>query len=449
MKIDLKKIASRASKRFTHQEMKESCKDIVIPRFFFLYLPQIIEQQEELSDDLKSHWSKLLSDVQGNEGQLSEIILSAFGMYKGKNRDYINLNTDTIVLKDRTKCAVRKDCVMIWTGCKTKVELNRLGELMRRLLGRQYHIEVVHSENISNKKLEDHLNKKLIPRLKKEGKRLIILTKFMGARSFSVSEVETEFLWYDNGGIESTAQRVARVLTPGRLWNGEQKRFGNIVSFSFDPNRTESAPIDDYLLSESKRIENSELTQSTELVLRSAYLFRQDERGLIMEFTEDIKGDYTNRLINSTSLLRVAEEAVDATLVMNDPYIDSIILKDDQSEYQESIDRSKVKVSDKLPKEKTGGKQNTNDKRTDYIKRKELLQSVVRNIPELSAINSLEDDDVEEMLSSLIRKGYDSEVVSEIGVGCKTIQRWIRIGALPLKDLNTILTQYNNFETKQ
>jgi hypothetical protein len=448
MNINFQKIAQSVVKGFTPTEMTKSCENIVIPRFFFLYLPEIIKQQEQLSDEQKTCWSKLLKDVTANEGQLSDIILSAFGMYKGSNSDYINVNTDRIVLNCHKVGTVNKDCVMVWSACKTRNELDKLGKLMRRLLSPIYHIEIVHSENISNKKLEEHLNKKVIPNLKKNGKRLIILTKFMGARSFSVSEVETEFLWYDNGGIESTAQRIARVLTPGLTWSGEQKRFGNIVSFSFDPNRTESAPVDDYLLDEAKKVENTELTDSIELVLRSAYVFRQGEHGLIMEFTQDDKSEYATRLITSTSMLRVAEGAVDPLVVMNDPDIERIIMKMDTDPKQESVELSKVKKSIKVGDPKTGNRKE-NEERSDYLRRKKLLQSVVRNIPELSAINSLEDGDVEEMLSSLIRKGYDSEVVSEIGVGCKAIQRWIRIGALPLKDLNTILTQYNNFETKQ
>ena len=50
----------------------------------------------------------------------------------------------------------------------------------------------------------------------------------MASRSFSVSEIETEFIWYDGGSSEATNQRISRVFTNGYTWGGLKKKYGNV-----------------------------------------------------------------------------------------------------------------------------------------------------------------------------------------------------------------------------
>lgn len=438
---------------FSDKEMVNSCSDIVIPRFFNLYLKPLIETQEEYSESTRSNWLKLLSDVNQNKGQLTDIALGAFGLSRmGLGEQYQNLNTNTIHLKDGSSCVVNKDCVMIWTGTPNNTQLSNLVKLLKEVLPtNEYHVEQISGTDsngkklLTNKEVEEYIDDILIPKLKKQGKKLVLVSKFMAARSFSISEIATEFLWYDGGGIEATKQKISRVLTGGDNWDGTKKVYGNIVSFSFDPNREETSPIDEYLLNESEQVENSELSDSITRVLRSAQIFSQDENGLIIQFTQNDEETYSSKLVNSSSLLKVAEAGVNPHMINeNDKDIDFVELtKEEQNEIEKSFKDLKIKksVSNKEKKEKTTKEKS--EEITSYIKRKMILQSIVKRVIELSEINNLESHNMKEMLDMIYDKGLDSEVEYEVGVGTRTIKRWLNQGAFNEKLMNTIITNYN------
>ena len=460
--IDIHKIMNEESSpiknEFSKKEMISSCSNIVIPRFFNLYLDPLIETQKKYSETLRTNWSKLLSDVNQNKEQLSDIICGVYGISKmGLDEQYLNLNTNTITLKNGGVSEVNKDCVMVWTGCPTITQLSNLVDIWKETLPHnKYHIEQISGTDskgkklLSNREVEDYIKYTLIPKVKKQGKKLVLISKYVGARSFSVSEIATEFLWYDGGGIEATKQKISRVLTGGKMWNGDKKIYGNVVSFSFDPNREETSPIDEYLLSESEQVENSELSDSITRVLRSAQIFKQDEYGLIIQFNQDDEETYSSKLVNSSSLLKVAEAGVNPHMIdENDGDIDFVELtKEEQDEIQKSFKDLDIKksVSNKEKKEKTTKEKS--EELTSYIKRKKVLQAIVKRSIELSEINNLESDNMIEMLDMIYQKGFDSEVKYEVGVGTKTIKRWLNQGAFNEKLMNTIITNYNISEKK-
>lgn len=460
--IDISKIMNEEAnlliKETSEVEMVNSCSNIVIPRFFNLYLDPLIGTQEGYSESARTNWSKLLSDVNQNKGQLGDIILGSFGLSRmGLGEQYQNLNTNTIHLNDGTSCEVNKDCVMIWTGCPNNTQLSNLVKLLKdKLPQNQYHVEQISGTDskgkklLTNQKVEEYIVKKLIPKLKKEGKKLVLVSKYMAARSFSVSEIATEFLWYDGGGIEATKQKISRVLTGGKMWDGSNKIYGNVVSFSFDPNREETSPIDEYLLNESEQVENSELSDSITRVLRSAQIFSQDENGLIIQFTQNDEETYSSKLVNSSSLLKVAEAGVNPHMIdENDKDVDFVELsKEEKTELQKSFKELEIKksVSNRETKEKTT-KEKT-EELTSYIKRKKVLQTIVKRVIELSEINNLESDNMNDMLDMIYTKRLDSEVEFEVGVGTRTIKRWVTQGAFNDKLMNTIITNYNISEKK-
>lgn len=84
--IDISKIMNEESNpikdEFSEKEMISSCNNIVIPRFFNLHLEPLIETQERYSESTRTNWSKLLSDVNQNKEQLSDIIRGAYGIQK-------------------------------------------------------------------------------------------------------------------------------------------------------------------------------------------------------------------------------------------------------------------------------------------------------------------------------------------------------------------------------
>ena len=74
-------------------EITKSLKDIITPRIYKLTLDTFIDRNNSVPDEFKTKWSKLLSDVNQNQSQLTPLIQSLFGEYDGDfNEMFLNLN---------------------------------------------------------------------------------------------------------------------------------------------------------------------------------------------------------------------------------------------------------------------------------------------------------------------------------------------------------------------
>jgi hypothetical protein len=75
--------------------------------------------------------------------------------------------------------------------------------------------------------------KDLVDKYKEQNKPLLLISRGMAQRSFTVKEIVDVFLCYDSGDAGATTQKIARVLSP----NFEANKIGRVWSMSFDPNR--------------------------------------------------------------------------------------------------------------------------------------------------------------------------------------------------------------------
>lgn len=433
-------IVKNLKREFTEQQMMKSCSNIVDSRFYQLYLETIIEDQELLSDTERSDWTKLLSDIDLNYGVLKPFIKAAWNEYQGTDTNLLNIQTSGSHMG-----GIKTDCVMVWASSKNKIQLEKLGRLIRQTLGDDYEVVVFSSDHTSNKEVEEEIQSEII-KLKRKNKKLVILSKFMGSRSFSIPEIDTTFLFYDNGSAGATAQRISRVFTGGKTYDGKKKHYGNVVSFSFDPNREDTSPIDDYIINEAEKTESDDLNKSIKAVLRSTQIFTNDpEYGIILPLTEVQQEDYVQKLINSSSLLKVAESGINVSVIdIDDVDIDDVILDKETQNKVKSLNRKKVKSTVTIG---NGEKKQIERNLTPEEKRRriirEVLKSIIKNVIELDEINNIESNNFNEMLDMINDKGLDDEVVFEVGVDTRTIKRWSELGAFPIKLLNTIITSYN------
>ena len=442
-----RKIAEDLKREFSREEMMGSCSSIVQSRFFQIVLKPIIERQESISDEYKSDWTKLLSDVDLNSGILSEFIRAAWGIYSGTDVNLVDIDTNQYI---------PKNCVMVWTACPDKKQLDKLGKLMQDSLGSKYEVVVISGNHTTNRKVEKKI-KTLVLKARTREKKLVLVSKYMGSRSFSIPEIDATFLWYDNGSVDSTAQRISRVFTNGKTWNGEKKSVGDIVSFSFDPNRDESnpsidsddaepTPIDDYIVNEAEKVENEELNDSIKRVLRSIQMFTNIGNGVI-PMDEVTKSDYVQKLVNSSSLLNVAEVSINPLAIdVDDDFLSDVNLDKETKSKVDAIKRGKVKrtADDEESTKPTKERKEVDEEEKSIRIRREVLKSVIRRVIDFSAINKLESDNFIEMLDMIHQKALDDEVIVEIGVDTRVIKRWAEAGAFPLKLLNTIITSFND-----
>lgn len=417
------------------EESKNSVKDIVVPQFMRLSLGGVVDNFYSVEPEYRTDWNKLFSDVDKSKPILSNLIKSLFGEYNGKLTYLVDLNTSEICPKEVT---------IIFAGTPDKKQQKKFHKLVQDNLGPQYIVELINGDETSNREVED-MAKSVIERAKKEGKKVVFISKDMGSRSFSVSEIDTVMLMFDRGSYATISQKVSRVLTPGKTYGGEKKVYGNVISLSLDPNREQVNPIDEYLVYEGEKVQVNELSDGIHRVLRSVNIFVND-KGMMEPIVSD---EYADKLISSSALIRVGMETVKVDSVINDLELVKLLTgvevnNQTEEERVEGIDSSKVVRTDeeKIKEEKK------NQKVIEDLRQKlkEVLSNIVENIVEISEINNCESDNIITTLEMIDEKGYCEEVVFEVGLNCQTVKKIILTGALSEKLLNTIITSYNREE---
>jgi superfamily II DNA or RNA helicase len=315
-------------------------------------------------------------------------------------------------------------------------------KLIREVLGGDYLVELINSDETNNREVEQKV-KGLVNQAKRENKRIILVSKDMASRSFSIPEIDTVMLMFDRGSYSTIAQKISRVLTPGKTLDGNTKVYGNIISLSLDPNREDVSPIDEYIIYESEKVEGDDLNDSIQRVLRSVQLFTNGQNGEV----EIEKDEYSNRLINSSSLIRMGSESSKVEHIINDSELvkQLIGVEVTKGEVEKLLGINSDEVKRTIGGEKTKEEKQAEKKVEDIrIKLKEVLKNIVENVVKISQINRRKSNDIIETLDMINEKGLNNEVVIEVGVDCETIKKIILIGGISRKLLNTIITSYNS-----
>lgn len=430
----MENIITLLKKKYTLSQTMESVKNIVKPVFMRLSLEKAVEKFDRLPEEYRTDWSKLLMDVDKSRGVLETLIKALFGVYGGEVIGLYDLNMDS----------ARRDVTMIFANTKNKTQQDKLVKLIQQVLGGNYIVKLVNGDETTNRDAEKDVEN-VIARAKRENKKVVLVSKDMASRSFSVSEIDTVMLMFDRGSYATISQKISRVLTPGKTFNGEDKVFGNIISLSLDPNREDVSPIDEYIVYEAEKVEVDDLNDGIQRVLRSVQILTNGEGGEV-ELEKDVYGEH---LINSSSLIKLGAESskvgniiIDTDLVQT---LTGVEISEGQKEKLMGVDSSKVKRT--MDGETTKEEKQVEKKVQDIRKKvKEVLKNIVENIVEISEINNCESDDIIETLDMIESKGYCEEVVFEVGVDCQTVKKVILMGGISRKLLNTIISSYNSQE---
>ena len=417
--------------KYTLSKTKESVKDIVRPRFMRLSLGGVVDTFNSIPEEYRTDWSKLLKDVKTSKNVLSNLIKGLFGVH-GVRLTYIM----ELMTKD-----VEKDVTMVFASTPDKKQQSLLVDLFREVLGPQYIVELINSDETSNRKVEEQAEK-TIAYAKKNGNKVVFVSKDMASRSFSISEIDTVILMFDRGSYSTITQKVSRVLTHGLTYKGQPKTHGNIISLSLDPNREDISPIDEYIVYESEKVQVNDLNDGIQRVLKSMDIFTNDN-GDIEPIEVDV---YADRLINSSTLIKLGCETSKVDKIIVDSNLVDMLLgievPEDVKERLMGVDSSKVKRTKDEPQTKEE-KEIGNKVEDIRIKIKKVLNNIVENAVEISEINNCESDDIIETLTMINNKGLCNEVVHEVGVNCVIVKEIIMMGAISYKLLNTIISSYN------
>ena len=429
----MKNIKELIRQKYTLSQTKNSVKDIVRPRFMRLSLGGVVDTFNSIPEEYRTDWSKLFKDVKTSKNVLSNLIKGLFGVYGGKLTYILDLDTNSVDFD--------KNVTMVFASTPDKKQQSLFATLLREILGPQYIVELINSDETSNREIEN-IAKKTIAFAKENGKKVVFLSKDMASRSFSIPEIDTVILMFDRGSYSTITQKVSRVLTPGLTYNGIPKTHGNIISLSLDPNREDVNPIDEYIIYESEKVQVNDLNDGIKRVLKSMDIFT-NENGEIEPIEID---NYSDKLINSSTLIKIGCETSKVDKVIVDMNLVNMLLGVDVPEGVKEklmgIDSLKVKRTNETASS-TEDKETIKKVEDIRQKIKKVLDNIVENIVEISEINNCESNDIIETLEMIDSKGFCEEVVFEVGVDCNTVKNIIMMGGISHKLLNTIISSYN------
>lgn len=294
--------------------------------FFKLILPDSHRNaiHSELDDEDLTGWSKILSDVFKNQNVIKSIIKGLWG--KAGFKDDI-LNTLSISNAIRRQPRV----VQFFAATPTNKELGKLGELFQQCLGENIIVRILSGADDATNKMSESLVKSDILRCKEEGKEgVVIISKDMGSRSFSVSETDAVVLMFDNGSVGSLIQKISRALTGGLTYDGVDKKEGNVISLSLDPNRVDS--VDIYLVEEAQKnkTKTESFTSVIKRIRRSVNIFSIDENRDRHELLE--RDEYYSELVEKFNFDKLKNSQINIIPLLTDEDLRNKILDINSSE---------------------------------------------------------------------------------------------------------------------
>ena len=422
-------------KSYTRTEAVNTVAKIVKPQMYKMVMPNGNFLQEQMPEGRRTKWSKLLADVDLNSFILEHIIDS---MFKQGGNDYEELLD--LGVSDVTPAKV----CMIFGAFRTTTQHNKFVKLVQSKL-KDFIVIGINGTVTTNRKAEEKV-KKAVGAAKRDRKRVIIISKDMASRSFSIPEIDTVFLMYDNGLLAQTIQKVSRVFTPGKTYMGALKTTGTVITLSFDDNRDQLDPVDQYIIAESIRTskEHENLQASINRVARSFNMFSQKD-GRPAEIDID---QYAEQLISSTDITKIAGAGtkfhmIDVQTCLDNGYLLSA-RKNTAEKHNAEVNLSGVNTYIKNDSNSKKGESNKETKET-----KSFLKTVAHfaeNIGELSDFNNFECETVVCTIDSIIESGESliSEVEDFYGLDIHFMKSLLEGGIISRKISNTIISGRNN-----
>jgi len=424
---------------YTRGQAVKNCSDLVKPKMYKMVMPNGAFMQEHMPEGLQTKWSKLLADVDQTQFILETIIDAIFK--QGDINSYPELYN--LALSEVSRC----DVSMIFGGFPNKMQHNKFVKLVQKRLGDSFVVVQINGDETTNREVESLVESK-INKAKNNGQRVVLVSRDMASRSFSESRIDIVFLMYDNGLLSQTIQKVSRAFTPGKTYSGEAKTHGTIVTLSFDDNRGELDPVDQYVVAEASRIakENESLQESIKRVARSFNIFSQDTEGHKIEVEVD---EYAEKLISNTSLTKVCGASTKFHMIDIQACIEGGALLNARKASTEKH-KAQVKTSGVKTYIKSQESKNSNRESNEETKEtRELLQTVnylAQNVGELSAYNNFESNSVIETIESIVNKGQSlvEEVEKFFGLNIGFIHELFAKQIISTRLANTIIAGRNN-----
>jgi len=167
---------------------------------------------------------------------------------------------------------------MMFISAKNNIALNDAAKIAQQTLPGYRVIALNGSSKHNGRKITNENAEKVVKEIVETGVPVLILSKEMAARSFSIPEITELYLAYDKGSNGTTIQKMSRTLTPGAL-----EKIGRIFSLSFDPNRDDKfdAMIIETANNYARRSEQVDFREAMRDVLKTIDIFSCTSEGAV------------------------------------------------------------------------------------------------------------------------------------------------------------------------
>lgn len=332
-------------------EQQSDDKSIIKRKMYQVKVSDRIQQLvKEYSDSDRPSWSKLLEKPNAN----SDFLVTFFKGLYGYDTEYgIGLNA---VTDEEIRVSI------VFVNC-TNEAMSKLGKLIGRHLP-EHHIQIVNGETTNGADAEREVKQTL--RLIREGfineQNLIILTNNMCSRSFSVGDIQCSVFLTDGGSLDTFVQKQSRCLTPldsDEVFLIDNKKYGHIVSYSFDPTRTSMTQLQ--YLYEAKRVVDSgevgNIAEGVSYVLNSMNL--KQVGFLHSAHVQDVTAEMLLREYEDTEkVLKVAGIVTDYDAIQTNSELMNLLAQctkmtpDDKKKIQEIIKKGRTRISERNAKKR-------------------------------------------------------------------------------------------------
>jgi hypothetical protein len=397
---------------------------LVVPvEFYQMNLIRAVEQARKLDPDLLADgddylpsWSKFAKDPLRAKGFWTRMLQAVF---LGQN-NMPEMDVDFQVGKVEDSFRVS---MMFLPGSMKNEHLKTTVKLTEQTLKGWKVLEIsgvgeYHGKKISNKNAEK-ITKDVIEECRENNTPLLILSRGMAQRSYSIGEITSLYLCYDEGDAGATTQKISRALTPSDV-----NKVGRIFSLSFDPNRDDK--FDTMLIAAAQNYakrKNIEVDEALRRVISTIDIFGCSENGRI-----DIEHDtYLQQILDRNSLSRMVGKQAN----IDELSYDEIVLVAQGNASYSTLNKIAKADKGKIGEKKTSAKRNTMSKEDLKLfdKARKVLTTIVEHLPYL-AIMTKSDSIRASLVKCTEVPDYFEYVTQEFGVTPNTILEFFDRGVL-------------------
>jgi len=395
-----------------HFQVDHTRTALVVPvEFYQMNLIKAVNQARKLDpdlftdgDDYLPSWSKFAKDPIKAKGFWTRMLQAVFLGQGNLPELSIELQTREIA-QDGFKVAM-----MFVPGSMRNEHLKTTVALTKQTLKGWEVLEIsgvgeYNGKKISNKNAE-RITKEVVEVCRESGTPLLILSRGMAQRSYSIGDITELYLCYDEGDAGATTQKISRALTPSKVG-----KIGRIFSLSFDPNRDDK--FDTMMIAAAENYagrKGIDVDEALRKVINTIDIFACGEDGRV-EIDHDT---YLQQILERKSLTRAMGKQAYMDLLS----FDEIRMFAEGNQNYDRLDKT-----DAADKGKAGDKNNNMQKKGQLSKEdlelidkaRKALTTIVEHLPYLSIMTK--SDTVRETLVRCDQKeDYRDYVCNEFGV---------------------------------